>query len=149
MKTPTPSVFMQVGLTGCVSLPVAAALAGCAVLSRGGPETAHIQLVKTSSPIVTVESLGFRREEDGVFLDGNVSKNPRADSTTGTHLDVVYYGRNGTPLAEESVRFTPGEIPARFRGVGGKVRYRVRVNHPLTGIGRVEVRAHEGAHSKP
>jgi len=148
MKTPAPSAFVQAGLAGCAFLPAAAALAGCAALSRAEPEVAHIQLVRSSSPIVTVESLGIRREEVGVFLDGNVSKNPRVDSTAGTHLDVVYYGRNGVPLAEETARFTPGEIPARFRGVGGRVRYRMRVNHPLAAIGRIEVRAHEGAHPK-
>lgn len=148
MKTPAPIAFVHAGLTGCAFLPASIALVGCAALSRNEPEAAHIQLVKTSSPIVTVESVGIRLEEDGVFLDGNVSKNPRVDSTAGTHLDVVYYGRNEAPMAEETARFTPGEIPARFRGVGGRVRYRMRVNHPLTAIGRIEVRAHEGAHPK-
>ncbi len=131
---------------GLCLLPSSVGLVGCATSSRNAPDITHIQLARVSSQRLTVDSIALTCEETGVFLDGVVSKNPRDDSTAGTHLDVTFYGRSGSPFAEQVADFTPQEIPARFRGVGGRARYRVRVDHPLTAIGRIEVRAHESAH---
>lgn len=117
---------------------------GCAApgISRG-PE---IRVKKTDSASVSVNVAALEHEGAGVFVEGYLSKNRRADSTASAHLDVFGYDAQGTRIAEQLVAFTPGEISASFRGFGGRTRYRILLNFPLTKVAQVEVQAHEGGH---
>lgn len=117
---------------------------GCA--APGIPAAPGLRMKKTDSASVSVNTAMLDDDRQGVFVEGYLSKNRRADSTASAHLDVFGYNAQGARIAEQLVAFIPGEIPASFRGFGGRTRYRVLLNFPLAQVAQVEVQAHEGGH---
>ena len=128
-----------------IPLVVALVLLGCSGPAiSAGP---GIQLRKTDCNSVVVSTAAIESDEAGMFVEGFLSKSGRADSTASVHLDILAYDAQGVRVAEQLTAFLPGEIPGRFRGVGGRTRYRVLLNFPLANVAQVEVQAHEGSHA--
>lgn len=124
---------------------VAAALVGCSQIAPSGRPAVEVK--RTDSRSVSVTAASIESEAGGAVVAGYLSKNVRADSTASAHLDIHAFDAQGTRVAEQVMAFVPGEIPGRFRGVGGRVRFRVRLNFPLGSVASIEVRAHEGDHA--
>lgn len=128
-----------------IPLVVALVLPGCAgpAISAG----TGILLKKTDCNSVVVSTAAIKSDDAGMFVEGTLSKSGRVDSTASSHLDILAYDAKGVRVAEQLIAFRPGEIPGRFRGVGGRTPYRVLLNFPLANVAQVEVRAHEGSHA--
>ncbi len=126
---------------------VGAILAGCATPFRAPADVAHIKLERVDSPAVIVDKIWLERKKGRpLFLVGGVLKRLKVTDTTQTHLDVTLYDAAGQVLRHTVEHFEPCQIVRRFSrpGIG---TYRVLLDPLPTRTVRVEVRAHEGAHS--
>lgn len=121
-------------------------LAGCATPFRAPPDVAHIRLERIDSPVVLVEKIWLERKKNPLVLKGYVLKRLEAGDTTRTHLDVTLYDGAGHVLRSTVEHFEPRQIPRRYRRPDDAT-YRVVLDPLPPGTVRIEVRAHEGAHS--
>ena len=125
---------------------VALALAGCATPFRAPPDVAHIKLDRVDSPLVSIEKIWLERKADPLVVTGYVIKELSTKDTTGTHLDVTLFDAEGRVLRSTVEYFEPRQIPRRYR-MPDYGSYRVQLDPLPSGTARIEVRAHEGAHS--
>lgn len=134
-------------MKAAVMLPlVALALAGCATPFRAPPDVANIKLVRFDSPLVSVEKIWLERKHGPLVVTGYVIKGLSTEDTTGTHLDVTLLDAGGQVLRSTVEHFEPRQIPNRTRQPDFAT-YRVQLDPLPPGTDRIEVRAHEGAHS--
>jgi hypothetical protein len=125
---------------------VVAVAGGCAT-PRPPPDLAHIIVDRAPSSRVLVEKGWLVREHEQLFLVGEVAKQLGDPETTATHLDVRLLDRAGKVLREETVEFTPRQIPWGRRMHGhSSFRYRLDPLPPETA--RIEVAAHETVHTE-
>ncbi len=121
-------------------------LAGCVTPFRAPSDVAHIQLDRVDSPVVIIEKIWLERKEGALALTGYVIKRLDVRDTTQTHLDVNLYAADGRLLRSTVEHFEPRQITPRFRR-HSDARYHVLLDPLPPGTTRIEVRAHEGAHS--
>lgn len=124
----------------------ALALAGCATPFRAPPDVANVVLERGDSPLVRVEKIWLERKKGPLVVTGFVLKRLNTEDTTGTHLDVTLYDAAGQVLRRTVEHFEPRQIPRRYRRPDDAT-YRVPLDPLPVGTARIEVRAHEGAHS--
>lgn len=136
MKTP---LLFLLGVIGVI-------FAGCATPFRAPSDVAHIQLDRVDSPLVSVEKIWLERKNGPLVVTGYVLKELSTDDTTGTHLDVTLFDAGGRVLRSTIEHFEPRQIPRRYRRPDDAT-YRVVLDPLPPGTVRIEVRAHEGAHS--
>jgi len=122
------------------------ALAGCATPFRAPADVAHIRLDRVDSPLVRVEKIWLERKNGPLVVTGYVIKRLETEDTTGTHLDMILYAGDGRVLRSTVEHFEPRQIHRRWRRPD-YATYRVTLDPLPTGTARIEVRAHEGAHS--
>lgn len=134
----TPLIFL-LGVIGVI-------FAGCATPFRAPSDVAHIQLDRVDSPVVIVEKIWLERKKGPLVVTGYTLKRLSANDTTQTHLDVTLYDATGNALRRTVEYFEPRQIIRRFSRPGFGT-YRVTLDPLPPGIVRIEVRAHEGAHS--
>lgn len=134
----TPLIFL-LGVLGVI-------FAGCATPFRAPPDVAHIQLDRADSPLVSVEKIWLERKTGPLVVTGYVVKELATEDTTGTHLDVTLFAADGRVLRSTVEHFEPRQIPRRYRQPDDAT-YRVVLDPLPPGTVRIEVRAHEGAHS--
>lgn len=127
-------------------MSVALALAGCATPFRAPPDMANVILERVDSPLVRVEKIWLERKNGPLVVTGFVLKRFETEDTTGTHLDVTLYDAAGQVLRRTVEHFEPRQIPRRYRRPDDAT-YRVTLDPLPDGTARIEVRAHEGAHS--
>lgn len=132
--------------THCMLLSVALALAGCATPFRAPPDVANVILERVDSPLVRVEKIWLERKNGPLVVTGYVIKRLETKDTTGTHLDVTLFDSSGRVLRTTVEHFEPRQIPRRHR-MPDSATYRVVLDPLPDGTARIEVRAHEGAHS--
>lgn len=132
--------------THCMLLSVALALAGCATPFRAPPDVANITLERVDSPLVRVEKIWLERKKGPLVVTGYIIKRLETEDTTGTHLDVTLFDSSGRVLRTTVEHFEPRQIPRRRR-MPDSATYRVVLDPLPEGTARIEVRAHEGAHS--
>lgn len=123
-----------------------AGLVSCATPFRAPPDVAHLRLDRVDSPLVRVEKIWLERKQGPLVIAGYVVKRLETKDTTGTHLDVTLYDANGRVLRHTVEQFEPRQIPRRYRRPD-YASYRVWLDPLPAGTARIEVRAHEGAHS--
>ena len=123
-----------------------AGLVSCATPFRAPPDVAHLRLDRVDSPLVRVEKIWLERKQGPLVIIGYVVKRLETKDTTGTHLDVTLYDANGRVLRHTVEQFEPRQIPRRYRRPD-YASYRVGLDPLPAGTARIEVRAHEGAHS--
>lgn len=123
-------------------------LAGCVTPFRAPPDVAQIKLERVDSPVVIVEKVWLERKGGPLALKGYVLKRLHADDTMQTHLDVTLFDASGRVLRTSVERFTPQRIVKRFRRQS-YASYNVNLDPLPADTARIEVRAHEGAHSSP
>lgn len=121
-------------------------LAGCATPFRAPADAAHLILERADSPLVSVEKIWLERKNGPLVVTGYVIKQITTDDTTGTHLDVTLFDASGRVLRTTLEHFEPRQIIQRRRPPA-YATYRVVLDPLPAGTARVEVRAHEGAHS--
>ena len=136
MKT---SLIFLLGVVGVM-------FAGCATPFRAPADVAHIQLDRADSPLVSVEKIWLERKNGPLVVTGYVLKELSTDDTTGTHLDVTLFDAGGRVLRSTVEHFEPRQIIKRPRQPADAT-YRVVLDPLPPGTVRIEVRAHEGAHS--
>lgn len=119
---------------------------GCLTPFRPPPDAAHIQLTRAASPSVDVDKIWLGRDSGGLFVTGYVIRQLRASNTTNTHLDITVFDPSGGVLAQSVEPFEPAQIPQHRRPTGVS-RYRAYLTPAVAAISRVEVKAHDGAHS--
>jgi hypothetical protein len=129
-----------------VILSAALALAGCATPFRAPPDVANVILERGDSPLVRVEKIWLERKKGPLVVTGYVIKRLETKDTTGTHLDVTLFDSNGRVLRTTVEHFEPRQILRRHR-MPDSGTYRVELDPLPAGTARIEVRAHEGAHS--
>lgn len=130
-----------------VMLPLMAlALAGCATPFRAPLDVANIKLARFDSPLVSVEKIWLERKHGPLVVTGYVIKELSTEDTTGTHLDVTLFDAGGQVLRSTVEHFEPRQIPRRYRRPD-YATYRVPLDPLPAGTDRIEVRAHEGAHT--
>jgi hypothetical protein len=134
-----PPLIFLLGVIGVI-------LAGCATPFRAPPDVAHIQLDRVDSPLVSVEKIWLERKKGPLVVTGFVLKELSTDDTTGTHLDVTLFAADGRVLRSIVEHFEPRQIPRRYRQPD-YATYRVVLDPLPINTVRIEVRAHEGAHS--
>lgn len=130
----------------CALLSVALALAGCATPFRAPSDVANVILERVDSPLVRVEKIWLERKNGPLVVTGFVLKRLETEDTTGSHLDVTLYDAAGQVLRRTVEYFEPRQIPDRYRRLDDAT-YRVVLDPLPAGTARIEVRAHEGAHS--
>lgn len=123
----------------------AAALAGCATPFRSPPDVAQIELERADSPVVVVEKIWLERKQGPLVVRGYVLKRLEATDTTQTHLDVTLFDANGRVLRTTVEHFEPRQIPRHHRRPDS-ASYSVVLDPLPTGVARINVTAHEGAH---
>jgi hypothetical protein len=121
-------------------------LVGCATPFRAPPDVAYIKLDRVDSPLVRVEKIWLERKKGPLVVTGYVIKRLDTEDTTGTHLDLTLYDAAGQVLRRTVERFEPQQIHRQWRRPA-YATYRVTLDPLPTGTARIEVRAHEGAHS--
>ncbi len=130
--------FIPLGVIG-------AFLAGCT--SPFQPSQAHIELETFDSPVVIMEHISLDRKDGVAILTGSVVKRTNTKDTTQTHLDLTCYDAAGQVLLLRTTEhFEPRQIPDR-NSWPNYATYRVSLNAIPAGTVRIEVRAHEGAHT--
>lgn len=120
--------------------------AGCATPFRAPSDVAHIQLDRADSPLVSVEKIWLERKHGPLVVTGYVLKELATEDTTNTHLDVTLFDAGGRVLRSSVEHFEPRQILRRYRQPS-VATYRVVLDPLPPGTVRIEVRAHEGAHS--
>jgi hypothetical protein len=121
-------------------------LVACATPFRAPPDVANIKLDRGDSPLVRVEKIWLERKHGPLVVTGFVIKRLETEDTTGTHLDLTLYDATGQVLRRTVEHFEPRQIPRRYRQLDDAT-YRVPLDPLPAGTVRIEVRAHEGAHS--
>jgi len=136
MKT---SILLLLGAAGAL-------LAGCATPFRAPPDVAHIKLERVDSPVVVVEKIWLERKNGPLVVTGYIIRQFQAEDTTQTHLDVALYDEAGRVLRKTVEHFEPQQLRRQGRRPPYGT-YRVVLDPLPAGTARIEVRAHEGAHS--
>jgi len=121
-------------------------LVGCATPFRAPPDVANIKLDRADSPVVMVEKIWLERKKGPLVVTGYVMRRLKAEDTTLTHLDVILYDDAGRVLRTTVEHFDPQQIRRRWRRPA-YATYRAVLDPLPAGTARIEVRAHEVAHS--
>lgn len=117
-------------------------ITGCAARDDYG----RIQVLPLDSSVVKVSSVRIQRDQSEYLLVGTVRRQPQANDTTRSHLDVRFFAGSGAVLTEKVEYFTPSQIPMAFRGIAGSARFAARIPVPVESLARIEVRAHDVSH---
>lgn len=126
------------------------ALSGCAATPSPLPKAVEgVALVPISSASVTVREPALQMNAGRLQLAGFVVKVYEAKTTENTHLDVAFLDEAGRPLFERSTTFTPQRLITGRRAPNRQGHYSLPVDDLPQGTRRIEVRAHDGAHSPP
>lgn len=134
MKT----LFIMLGALG---------LAGCASVPLPSEATA-ITLVAVPSPSVEIHRPRFRMKEGDLMLEAYALRQWKAETTSDTHVDLVFLDASGKSVAVETTNFHPRSLPQS--GVRGRPHayFLVAITIPA-GTRTIEVRAHDGPHDLP
>jgi hypothetical protein len=118
-------------LGGCLALPVP-------------PDLASLQLSKVNSPRVTLWNTWFEKRSGQPFLCGHAfRRHPAADEdTTGTHLRLTLYDRQGRSLQVLPAELVPRQIPRGARRAGYS-SFAVPLNELPAAAARIEVQAYD------
>jgi hypothetical protein len=127
---------------------IAVSLAGCAASPAPLPRAAQgVALVPISSKSVTVREPALQVKDGRLQLVGFVVKVYEADTTEKTHLDVAFLDASGARLAEQTTTFYPQRLTTGRRAPNRQGHYTVPLDPLVPGTQRIEVRAHDSAHS--
>jgi hypothetical protein len=126
--------FGATGLTGCASVPLP-------------PQAASVAITPVSSGAVSVLQPKLISKDGRLAVVGSVYKTFGGPPTNLTHLDVVFLDHAGRPLSEKTAMFAPRMLH-RTRPPAGRGHYSLVLEELPPGTASVEVRAHDGEHSK-
>jgi len=126
-------------------------LAGCTTTpSPDLPvEARGITLVAVSSWSVRVRPPFLRVREGHIEVAGSVAKVFGPGTTEHSHLDVSCFGDESRPLRTTEVEFFPRNLSgATSRSPAQSGSYSLALEPVPAGTVRIEVRAHDGEHSR-
>ena len=134
--------------TGACIIALAIALAGCVAPRAPLPKAAEsVVLVPVSSASVTVRQPALQMSAGRLQLTGFVVKVYEAKTTEQTHLDVVFFDSANRTIAERTASFAPQRLTSGRRSPSRQGHYALELAELPTGTARVEIRAHDSAHS--
>lgn len=123
-----------------------ATFSGCASVPLP-PEAVAVVLVPVPSKSVAIYQPKLVVKDGRLLLDGWVYRQFGAWTTTQSHLDIVFFDVAGRELRSEMTYYTPRDL----RGGGHRMQPRGHYTLPISampvGTAKIEVRAHDGAHS--
>jgi hypothetical protein len=129
-----------------VLIPSIIWLAGCT--SVPPPlEAANVALVAVSSNSVAIARPKLVISKNQLTLDGYVTRQFGAFSTSRSHLDIVYFDASGHELRTETADFFPrdlGRSSSRFGTPKG--RFKLPISDLPPEVVKIEVRAHDQRH---
>ena len=97
-----------------LSLLGVSTLAGCA----SGPlplDVANVTLVPVPSAAVEVHRPKFRIKNGDLKLEGYVFRQPNAETTADSHIDLVFLNGAGRALRVDTTSFSPRSLTRSFR----------------------------------
>ncbi len=78
-------------------------------------------------------------------LEAYALRQSKAETTSDTHIDIVYLDVSGRQLGQEQTNFSPRNLPPMHRLPKPHAYFLTSIKIPAdTAV--IEVRAHEGAH---
>ncbi|MDR1282756.1 MAG: hypothetical protein LBK99_18315 [Opitutaceae bacterium] len=107
-----------------------------------------VMLTPVSSRVLNIAQPTLTRSGNGIVLSGAVTKQPTAQRTTGTHLDVVFFNATGATLHRQTVQYAPRELhPLTRAKVKRTGHYTLSLPELPAGTTRIQVAAHSGPHA--
>ena len=126
----------------------AASLGGCASVSFS-PQAATVRLEPVPSAAVAIYQPKLIAKDGQTVLDGWVYRQFGAQTTTQSHLDVVFFDAGGGVLRLESTHFAPRDLRRGSHKMAHRGHYMVPLSHMPSGTASIQVRAHDTAEHQP
>jgi len=120
-------------------------LAGCSSTSLPS-EARSVALVRESSNAVALNVPEFAMADGRLTLNGSLYRQADAETTTKSHIDIVFLDAAGRVLRSEVASFAPRDLRLLPRQ---KARgyYSVSITDWPAGTASIRVRAHETEHT--
>ena len=139
-----PGGIIRTMIKAIAGLSLVVLAAGCASYVVPS-ELSAVRLVGVSSAGVEIYRPRFIRQKGGLALEAYVMREFKGQTTTHSHVDIVFLDRAGRKIAEERANVRPADLPVHWR-LPRPHHHFIHAMNPPAGTEAVEVRAHEVPH---
>ena len=123
-------------------------VAGCSSIPTQFGGSWPLPAERQSSAAVELARPVVKTGPDGYSISGFLTRQFGAVTTTHSHIDVQFIAADGRVLKEESVSFSPRELPPRMRLQAPSAQYELRVPELPGGTARIRVIADDQTHAR-